>query len=363
VARGVAALQRRVGMNAVIVDASQVTLDYLRRVLAAHGDIASFTAQPLRADNAAVAQIHVRYAAGTDGAPASLFLKCVAGGGPFGASEVNYYQHDYADVPNAPLPRCYDAAYDLAVGAYHLLLQDLTETHRNNWNTAPTLDYGLTLADALARLHLPYFSDAALARIDETPPDEATVRRYLDAVMRGIEPMLAAAGDDVTPAQQRLIRDAAEHHPRLMIERAVNSACMTLVHGDVNPGNILSPKVGATPIYLIDRQPFDWSLAVWLGVSDLAYAMVHWWDTTLRRDLEAPVLRQYHDTLSALGIASDWDQLWRDYRLCAVQSLYVAANWCVDATEREGMRWVWQPQLRKTWAAMEDLHCAELWRT
>jgi hypothetical protein len=343
----------------VITDVSHITLNHLRRVLAQFGDVSSFSAEPLHADNATVARVHVRYAAQSSDAPASLFLKCVLGGGPFGASEMYYYRRDYADVPNAPLPRCYDAAHDPATGAYHLLLQDLTETHRNNWNAAPTLDYGLALADALARLHAPYFSVEALVRIGESLPSEAKPQRYLDVATRGVEPMLEAA--DLTAAQRQLVRDVARHHPALLIQRARDATGMTLVHGDVNPGNVLSPRAGATPIYLVDRQPFDWSLTVWLGVSDLAYAMVHWWETPLRRAFETPILRQYLDSLSALGIHYEWDHLWRDYRLCAVQSLYVAANWCLDPAECERMRWVWQPQLRKTLAALEDLRCTDLW--
>lgn len=340
--------------------ASQVTLDHLRRLLATFGEVISFTVEPLHADNASVARIHIRYASPSDGAPASLFLKCVPGGGPFGASEVDYYQRDYAAEPNAPLPRCYDAAYDRATGAYHLLLQDLTESHRNNWNTAPAFSYGLALADALARLHAPYFFGVALARADERLPDAAKVQRYLDAATRGIEPMLEAADDAITTTQRQLIRDVARHHPSLLSKRADGVVGMTLVHGDVNPGNVLSPKTSGTPLYLVDRQPFDWSLTVWLGVSDLAYAMVHWWDTPLRRAFEQPVLRHYRESLSALGIAYTWDQLWRDYRLCAVQSLYVAATWCVDPAERERMGWVWRPQLLKTLAALEDLQTSHL---
>lgn len=347
-------------MSAVIARASEMTLDHLRHILP-HGDVSSFTVEPLRADNAAVARIHLQYFTRPNSAPASLFLKCVPGGS-FGASEVDYYRRDYADVPDAPLLRCYDSAYDPATGAYHLLLQDLTETHRNNWNVAPTLEYGLAVADALARLHAPYFSAEALARIGESAPNRSKMQRYLDAATLGVGSMLEAASDGLTREQRRLVQNAARGHPPMLFERLADRSVMTLVHGDVNPGNILSPKVGATPIYLVDRQPFNWSLTVWLGVSDLAYMMVHWWDMPLRRELETHVLRQYHASLLMLGIASDWDQLWRDYRLCAVQSLYVAANWCVDPTERERMRWVWRPQLLKTLAAMEDLRCAALWR-
>lgn len=37
---------------------------------------------------------------------------------------------------------------------------------------------------------------------------------------------------------------------------------------------------------------FDWSLTVWLGVYDLAYAIVQDWDTPLRRQWEFPMLRR-----------------------------------------------------------------------
>jgi Ser/Thr protein kinase RdoA (MazF antagonist) len=147
-----------------------------------------------------------------------------------------------------------------------------------------------------------------------------------------------------------------------MIARTRDSTGFTLVHGDVNPGNILAPRDGPGPIYLVDRQPFDWSLTTWLGVSDLAYMIVHWWDTELRRRWELPILRHYHEQLERRGIAEyTWDQLMRDYKLAAVQSVYVAVEWCVLEEDRTKMRWVWEPKFQKAMAAFFDLRCAELW--
>jgi hypothetical protein len=59
------------------------------------------------------------------------------------------------------------------------------------------------------------------------------------------------------------------------------------VHGDLNPGNLLWPRQGVEPVYLIDRQPFDWSLQRWLGVSDLARLMIIPWAPELRREWHA----------------------------------------------------------------------------
>ena len=113
---------------------------------------------------------------------------------------------------------------------------------------------------------------------------------------------------------------------------------------------------------MIDRQPFDWSLTTWLGVSDLAYMMVHWWETALRRQYELPILRRYHAALVERGITTySWPQLLRDYRLCAVQSIYVATAWCAAEESLRTMRWVWWPLLLRSLAACADLRCAELW--
>ncbi|MBL8164735.1 MAG: hypothetical protein JNJ61_22310 [Anaerolineae bacterium] len=37
------------------------------------------------------------------------------------------------------------------------------------------------------------------------------------------------------------------------------------------------PLKGVRPLYIIDRQPFNRSLADWLGVNDLGYATMPYW--------------------------------------------------------------------------------------
>jgi len=83
----------------------------------------------------------------------------------------------------------------------------------------------------------------------------------------------------------------------------------------------------------------------------------------MRRRWEMPILRRYHDALVGRGVADyPWEQLLRDYRLCAVQSVYVAVEWLVLEGDRTRMRWIWEPQLHKAMAAYLDLRCTELWR-
>jgi hypothetical protein len=56
-----------------------------------------------------------------------------------------------------------------------------------------------------------------------------------------------------------------------------------------------------------------------------------------------------------------WDQLWADYRLSAVQAVYVAVEWCVLEADRERMRWLWSMELRRAMQALEELAGRALW--
>ena len=175
--------------------------------------------------------------------------------------------------------------------------------------------------------------------------------------------MLESAQPEIDPLWSSVLLDIFERHPTKMLERTRDSIGFTLIHGDLNPGNILSPITGDLPTYLIDRQPFDWSLTTWLGVSDFSYLIVHWWETEFRRKWEFALLKQYHENLIYKGVtAYSWHQLVRDYKLCVIQSIYVATAWCVSNAERASMKWVWLPQLKRAMAAYLDLKCGELWQ-
>jgi hypothetical protein len=65
-------------------------------------------------------------------APTRLFLKATRGGlDPglqlVGEREVAFYRHAAPLMPGGPIPRCYDAEF--VDGNFHLLLDDLSQTH------------------------------------------------------------------------------------------------------------------------------------------------------------------------------------------------------------------------------------------
>ncbi len=313
--------------------------------------------------HAHTARLQIFYSPDASGKlPASLFLKiCKEGSALFGDSEVQFYTSIASSMPDPPMPCCFHSAYDAASSRYHLLLQDLTETHQVNWNKTPELCSALKTVEALARLHAFWWDSPQLEEKVGRYPCSSVMNCYISHHQPGIDPLINYLGDRISAEDRAILSLVWEKHPALLLKRAQENKHFTCNHGDPNPGNILSPNTQNGRTYLIDRQPFYSSLTTWIGASDLAYMMVHWWETGIRCELQEPLLRQYLSQLQESGIVDySWQMLWDDYRLAAMQSFYVVWDWNIDPAEQKDMEWVWWPQLQKTLAAYKDLNCAEL---
>lgn len=354
----------------VITTPDQVTPEWLTAVLATSGALVSgsviaFDVDAGRGNWSSNAILHVRYSDGAQGQrPPRLFLKMVEtdlDDESFGASEVTYYTRDYVGATDAPLVRCYDAAYSEALRRYHLLLDDVSPTHVTAADKPPTLAYGLALAEGLAALHAHWWGAARLAEAAAPIHDAPTIRRFVAIAEPGADPILAALENQLEPHWPALIRELYAKHPQALIARTADANGFTLIHGDVGENNVLVPREGERPIYLIDRQPFDWSLTTWLGVYDLAYAMILDWDTSARRAWEMPVLRRYHDELRRRGVAGySWERLIEDYRLMAAMGVYIATEYCRGGVTSRW--WSFGPvTLQRVLTACDDLQCAALW--
>ena len=308
-----------------------------------------------------IARIGVHYRDGATGrAPTRLLLKMCHGlGDAFGSSEVDYYRRDYCDAKDAPLPRCFDAAYADSPRRYHLLLEDLSATHSNADGVAPHGWYGRALAQSLAALHAHRWGEQRLLQLGQGLPTRDEIDRYVAHVSQGLEPMLALVEHRLPsawPARLRALFDGLGAQLAQRAERAQEPHGMTLVHGDLNPGNILVPRDRSGPVLFIDRQPFDWSLTRWLAVSDLVYAIVPWWRTSARRRLEPMVLAHYCESLRSRGIDYPLSSVQADYRLCLRMAIAVAVQWCTVEADRDRMRWLWARQLKRSLAAYDDWH-------
>ena len=90
-------------------------------------------------------------------APARLYLKM--GDGAIhklaGKQEVTFYTSIADKMPYPPTVCCFDAAYNPGTGAYHLLLEDVSETHRTIHPEEPASRRDMEqVLEALAKLVL-----------------------------------------------------------------------------------------------------------------------------------------------------------------------------------------------------------------
>ena len=354
----------------VLTSLDMVTHEWLTGVLTksgalSKGHVIGFEADGQTHNYSTGHRIRIAYSADAQGTrPTRLFLKLVnadMGDELFGASEVDYYRRDYAGVIRAPIILCYDAAYSEKLLRYHLLLDDLTEGHIEAKHRTPTLGYGFALAEGLACLHAHWWGAKRIVESGDRIPSEDQIFRFVEVARPGADPIVRDFRGELQAHWPGAMDELFARHPQAMVDRTRNGNGFALIHGDVNRTNILVPREADRPLYLIDRQPFDWSLVVWLGVYDLAYAMVLDWDVELRRRLEMPVLRRYFDTLLERGIQGyPWEQLFDDYRLSAAMCVYVATEWCSGGINHE-WKHIWWPKLLRSLTVCDDLNCRELW--
>jgi hypothetical protein len=354
----------------VISSLDQISPVWLTHVLhrsgaLTHGAVDAFEVVEARTRELSTnVRLRVRFSDDAQGAvPRRLFLKMVntdAGYVTMGPSEVYYYTRDYIGVTEALMPRWYDAAYSHEQGRYHVLMDDLSETHVEASTRSPTLELGLALAAGLAAMHAHWWGAERLAEYGEGLPTAQQITHGVEISKLGVPHILAYCSDQLLPHWPEAIHAIFARHPQQLLARNRDANGYTIVHGDPNPHNILVPRVGERPIYLIDRQPFIGSALTGLGVFDLAAMMVLEWDAGLRRRFEVAILQHYHGSLIQHGVQEyTWDQLILDYRLSIPNCVYVTTEWCRGGViERDVPTWL--AMLQRSLTACDDWQVREL---
>jgi hypothetical protein len=349
----------------VISTVEQVSEGWLTAVLLksggiTQGEVTSFAVDNGRGNWSTSARLLVQYSHNALGdRPQHLFLKMVNtnldDGESFGDSEVRYYTQDYVDVREAPLLHCYDAAYSDEDKRYHILLEDVSATHIEAAERMPSLEYGLALAEGLAALHARWWGEKGLQQADAAMHSPQHLQYFVDLSSLGLEPLLEHYSAVMKPQWLERLRTLFEQYSQTLIERSRNLSGMTIIHGDAGEKNILRPRHGERPVYIIDRQPFNWSLTVWLGVYDLAYALVLDWPTAIRRQYEMPILKHYHGCLIQHGVTdTTWERLLEDYRMCVAMCVYIVVEYFRGGVQGQWVH-VWLAWLERALIAIEDL--------
>lgn len=305
-------------------------------------------------------RLRLAYADAAAAAPTTLILKAGLAdrpGGPWfgGRHEVAFYRDLAPAMPAGITPRCFDAQSDADTGTWHLLLEDLTDSHvvATRWPVPPTFVQCEAIIRTRARFQAAWWDDPRLGVTigswqDAGAADEAT-KNLAAQFARFADEMGDRLSDDRRALYERLF-DAA---PRLAA-RYQTHRHMTIIQGDAHVWNCFLPRDDAKD----GGRLFDWDAwRVDMGSDDLACMMAQQWYPELRQRFETRLLDSFHDELTARGVRGyDRRALQDDYRL-SVLWLIATPVW----QHANGIPPViWWNNFERVHLAVEDLGCREL---
>lgn len=270
-----------------------------------------------------------------------------------GNGEAHFYRSVAPQLDGPPLVRCVAAREETSGHHETIVLEDLRATHDHPpWPLPPSRKQCEQAIDALVRVHAHWWEVPTLGdRVGRFH-----TRESLTAMVHGVAAYLPAFMDSLGAAITLKNRHVFERVFGSSLQpwlRLTDTRALTVAHGDVHTGNLLFPRSGHGPAFLIDWQL--WHLDV--GARDLAFFMALHWDSEERRERERPLLEYYHRGLLARGLSTyGFDDLWLDYRRCVVRNLTIPILFWSRGMKSEG----WWPRLKCALAAYHDLGCDEL---
>ena len=293
-------------------------------------------------------------------APASLILKtghharAANEGWTPGRQEVAFYNQVAPAMTARLVPRCFEADWNEETKAWHILLEDLTDSHfiATTWPLPPAIGQCECIIDAWARFHASWWDDSRLGVSVGTWPEPGAMDRFLQDLAERFTRFADLLGDRLTPERREIYERLLVAAPRLL-GRYRSRRHVTITHHDSHVWNCFLPRDGGDDVRL-----FDWDgWRIGLGTSDLAYMMATHWYPDRRRRLERPLLDRYHTALLARGVTGyDRHALGDDYRLSALWQI-TTPIW--QATY-DIPPMIWWSHFERTMLAFDDLGCRDL---
>lgn len=308
-----------------------------------------------------ILRLGLRYDGPAAGAPPTLILKeplpaFAALLTRSGRQEISFYKDLAPQMPPHLVPRGFGGAVEEGdPPSWHLLLEDLTESHEaaTPWPLPPSLARGEAIVRALARLHAAWWDDPRLgvsvgsfASVEDTTKTSELFaghyRRFADLL-----------GDRLSPERRAIYDRFIAASPRLL-QRYHSRRDVSIAHGDAHVWNFLVPKDEAND----DVRIFDfdqWRVNV--PAHDLAYMLAMHLYPERRGAIETRLLDLYHATLLAHGVTGyDRAALEADYRFAVLWHISKPVwQW---ANQIPPM--VWWNNLERIFLAVDDLGCCEL---
>jgi hypothetical protein len=324
------------------------------------GCILQITAESDRANlMSRVMRLRLTYDKAEPGAPQTLILKTRLSNGIGGdwngaEREVAFYQQIAPILRDGVVPRCFEARYVKETADWHLLLEDLTDSHfiATEWPLPPTQAQCQTILTARARLQAAWWDDPRLGVSVGAWTEPYAFGQYLQRLERHIAQFTDRLGDNL-PRQRRHLFDRFLLAAPRLFARYNTHHNMTISHGDAHVWNCFRPRDGGDDVRL-----FDWDAwHVSIPTSDLAYMMAVHWYPDRRQWQERPLLDHYHAVLLTNGVTGyNRDALREDYRLSVLWQILTPVSQAANKIPPM----IWWNNLERILMAVDDLGCQEL---
>jgi len=303
-------------------------------------------------------RLRLEYEGTAGGAPGFVILKMGhldSAGRPSyaNAHEIAFYRDIAPALPARVVPRCFEVVEATDSTAWHLLLEDLTDSHviATEWPLPPALAQCEGIVRAWARFHAAWWDDPRLGVSVGKWSDAQGWEQPLQSLAAQVTWFTDRFGELLSPERRDLYQRLLDRAPDLLA-RYSSHRNLTLIHGDAHWWNCFVPREGGD-VRLIDWE--DWSIDT--ATDDLAYMMAMLWYPDRRRRMERPLLDHYHLALLADGVSGyDRQALDDDYRLSALLLILRPIGQAANNLPPR----VWWPNLERIMMAVDDLGCREL---
>ena len=201
-------------------------------------------------------------------------------------------------------------------GEGNLILEDLSATHFNLPEANFTIDQARSVISLLADVNSRFWGDSRIPKIDQSHFINSININYgesWDNFKNRYQEQLGREIDDFL-----WILENAE-----IVSRYYNSGPITLIHGDVNNGNLLFPNDENDRPKLIDWQLSGQKVLPF----DLSYFIAKNLSVEQRHEHEEVLIKEYY-TLLPENIKSSYNfnRLMLDYRACLTRSMLSAVT-------------------------------------
>ena len=306
-----------------------------------------------------IIRLRLSYDGTATGAPNSVILKTglpdrIGSGWKAGLQEVAFYSKVAAATEPGLVPRCFEALWDATTDQWHLLLEDLSDTHviATVWPLPPTSEQCASIVETWARFHAAWWDDPRLGGSIGTWRDAPARDRIVQDLTAHFVSFADRLGDCLS-RERRMLYERFLGSAQHLLERYDARRNVTLIHGDAHVWNVFLPRDGGGDLRLFDWD--GWRIGVAAG--DLAYMMALHWYPDRRRRLERALLDRYHAKLLAQGVNGyDRQALDDDYRWAVLWQMATP----VWQAAYDIPPVIWWNHMERIMLAVDDLGCREL---